>query len=65
MKFGERLHRTASPALAKVEGRWVELNAEISPVSDAAYACNHDLIGSRSRCLGCGRTRNEIELDGG
>lgn len=44
----------------------VKEGGEHVPVSDAAYGCDgHDRLGLRSRCLGCGRTRNEIELDAG
>lgn len=39
-----------------------------TPVTEAryqrSYECRHDKLHGQKRCLGCGRTRNEVALDG-
>lgn len=37
-----------------------EVDARATP---RHYPCNHRHMTTQSRCLGCGRTRNEILLD--
>jgi hypothetical protein len=47
------------------DGRYVQASREDAEESiEVGYACEHTPLKGKRRCLGCGRTRNEIVLDG-
>jgi hypothetical protein len=53
--------------IRKVGGKYVQ--SEDGGIAETGfvpreYPCDHRSIRNENRCLGCGRTRNEILLDG-
>lgn len=63
---------TSSPRgdLVRVGGAGVHTNRDLEAPDrpadgDPCTAHRHGKLRGRQRCYGCGRTRNEIEIDGG